>query len=259
MSIKAKISSVIQNKESSYLSAMTAYDYPSARIIDELGIDFILVGDSLGMVILGHPDTTQVTLDHMCHHISAVRNGVKNAILIGDLPINTYRSPEEAKESALKLKESGADCVKLEGGFDQILQIQSLIKEGIPVMGHIGLLPQSIHQIGGYKKRGENAKSAKKLLEEALLLEETGCFAIVLECIFPEVAREITQMLKIPTIGIGCGEKNCRGEIAVFHDIVGAFPWFIPGFVTPQGNVAKEMKSAISSWKERIEKDSNLP
>ena len=248
-----RFSEIQKLKGKRIITAITAYDYPTARLIDEIGMDFILVGDSLGMVILGHPDTTQVKIEHIIHHLVAVRNGVKKALLIGDLPIHTYDNPKKAKLSAILLREAGADCIKLEGGFGQEEKIRAILGEGIPVMGHIGMLPQSIHQIGGYKKSGKTPKDAEKLIAEAKLLEELGCFALVLECVLDEIAKKITAEVQIPTIGIGCGEKNCDGEIAVIHDIIGSFPWFVPQFVQAQGQIAKEVQIAVQKWKKQIQ------
>ena len=226
------------------ITALTAYDYPTARLLDESGIDIILVGDSLGMVVLGYEDTTQVTLAEMTHHTRAVARGVRQALLVGDLPIHTYDDAAQAVSSARALIEAGAQAVKLEGGVSHIPQIEAILAAGIPVMGHIGMLPQSVREEGGYKVKGRTQAEAEALLRDAAAVEKAGVFAVVLEIVSPETARQITNALQIPTIGIGSG-SHCDGQILVTHDLIGLFPWFTPKFVSPEARVADEIRKAV--------------
>ena len=234
------------------ISALTAYDYPTARLLDEAGVDIILVGDSLGMVVLGFPDTTHVTLDMMLHHVAAVSRGVKHALVIGDMPINTYDTPKQALTTAQALVAAGADVVKLEGGIGQVEKIKTIIAAGIPVIGHHGMLPQRVLEDGGYKKKGKTKEEFQAILEGAIALEQAGCFALVLESITPELANEITTTLSIPTIGIGCENKEhpqtCDGEIAVITDLIGSYPWFVPPFATPRADVSWEISRSVSEY-----------
>lgn len=225
------------------VTALTAYDYPTARLLDESGIDIILVGDSLGMVVLGYEDTTQVTLAEMVHHTRAVARGVKQALIVGDLPIHTYDDAAQAVASARALTEAGAQAVKLEGGASHVRQIEAILAADIPVMGHIGMLPQSVREEGGYKVKGRTQAEAEALLRDAEAVEKAGVFAVVLEIVSPETARQITSALKIPTIGIGSG-SHCDGQILVTHDLIGLFPWFTPKFVSPEARVADEIRKA---------------
>lgn len=232
------------------VTALTAYDYPTARLLDESGIDVILVGDSLGMVVLGYEDTTQVTLAEMVHHTKAVARGVKRAVLVSDLPIHTYDNPGQAVATARALMEAGAQAVKLEGGVSHAPQIEAIVAEGIPVMGHIGMLPQSVREEGGYKVKGRTQSEAEALVGDGQAVEQAGAFAVVLEIVSPEAARQITDALKIPTIGIGSGE-HCDGQILVTHDLIGLFPWFTPKFVSPEARVADEIRKAAQIFIER--------
>jgi len=225
------------------VTALTAYDYPTARLLDESGIDIILVGDSLGMVVLGYEDTTQVTLAEMVHHTRAVARGVKHALIVGDLPIHTYDDAAQAVSSARALVEAGAQAVKLEGGASHTRQIEAIVAAGMPVMGHIGMLPQSVREEGGYKVKGRTQVEAEALLRDAEAVEKAGVFAVVLEIVSPETARQITSALQIPTIGIGSG-SHCDGQILVTHDLIGLFPWFTPKFVSPEARVADEIRKA---------------
>jgi 3-methyl-2-oxobutanoate hydroxymethyltransferase len=229
------------------ITALTAYDYPTARLLDESGIDIILVGDSLGMVVLGYEDTTEVTLDEMLHHTRAAARGVKHALLVADLPINTYHTPEQALETSRQLFNAGARAVKLEGGVSHNEHIRSIVAAGIPVMGHIGMLPQSVREEGGYKVKGRTAAEADRLVQDALVVEAAGAFAVVLEIVAADTARRITGKLKIPTIGIGSGE-HCDGQILVTHDLIGLFPWFTPKFVSPEARVAEEIRKAARAF-----------
>ena len=233
-----------KKKRGERITALTAYDYPTARLLDESGIDMILVGDSLGMVVLGYEDTTRVTLEEMLHHIRATARGVKRALLIGDLPIHTYDTPVQAVASARALIEAGAQAVKLEGGVSHVPQIEAIVAEGIPFIGHIGMLPQSVREEGGYKVKGRTQSEAEALVRDGLAVEKAGAFAVVLEIVSPETARQITSALQIPTIGIGSGE-HCDGQILVTHDLIGLFPWFTPKFVSPEARVAEEIRRAV--------------
>ncbi|MDF2374604.1 MAG: 3-methyl-2-oxobutanoate hydroxymethyltransferase [Verrucomicrobiales bacterium] len=229
------------------ISAITAYDYPTARLSDEAGIQLILVGDSLGMVVAGNPDTTTVTLDHMVYHTEMVRRGVTNAVVVSDLPIHTYDDPDAALISASRLMAAGADAVKLEGGLGQIGKVKRLTLSGVPVCAHIGMLPQRVIEEGGYRKKGKLKEEADRLLEAACALEDAGAFAIVLESMVAEVAARITEAIEIPTIGIGAGTE-CDGQIRVLHDVIGGYPWFVPPFATVYGNVAEVTREAVASY-----------
>lgn len=229
------------------ITALTAYDYPTARLLDETGIDIILVGDSLGMVVLGYEDTTEVTLDNITHHTRAAARGVKRALLVSDLPIDTYDTPEQAVKSSRALLEAGAQAVKLEGGANRVPQIEAIVAAGIPFIGHIGMLPQSVREEGGYKVKGKTAAEAEALMQDAKTVERAGAFAVVLEIVKTDVAREITRALRIPTIGIGSGQ-HCDGQILVTHDLIGLFPWFTPKFVSPEASVAEEIRKAAAAF-----------
>lgn len=234
------------------LSALTAYDYPTARLLDEEGIEIILVGDSLGMVVLGFEDTTEVTLEMMVHHTQAVARAVKRALLVADLPIRTYETAAAAVENAQALVAAGAQAVKLEGGATHVAQIEAIVRAGIPVMAHIGMLPQSVRKEGGYKMKGRTEAGAARLLEDAKAVEKAGAFAVVLEIVAAETSRQITEALEIPTIGIGSGE-SCDGQILVTHDLIGLFPWFAPKFVRPEADVAAEIRKAARAFIERTQ------
>ena len=214
------------------ITALTAYDYPTARLLDESGIDIILVGDSVGMVVLGYEDTTEVTLDAIIHHTAAVARGVKRALLVADLPIHTYDTPDQALQNSRALIAAGAQAVKLEGGKSHVPQIQAIVAAGIPFMAHIGMLPQSVREEGGYKVKGKTAAEADALMEDAKAVEHAG---------------EITKTLRIPTIGIGSGQ-HCDGQILVTHDLIGLFPWFTPKFVSPEASVAEEIRKAAAAF-----------
>ena len=247
----SRVTSLGSSNRDSPISALTAYDYPTARILDENGIDLILVGDSLGMVVLGHSDTTSVTIDMMIHHTSACRPAINNAALVADLPYNSYETPEQAIASSRSLVNAGADGIKLEGGFSMIPQITAIIESGIPVIGHIGFLPQNIKSEGRYKKKGKSSDEYKRILRDAITLERAGVVAIVLESIVSDLAKEITETLKIPTRGIGSG-NHCNGEIRVIHDITGNFPWFTPPFAKPHCNIANEISCAVKKYIQSI-------
>lgn len=233
------------------ITALTAYDYPCARLCDEGGIQLILVGDSLGMMVAGCDDTTSVTLDQMVYHTRIVRRGVERAVLVADLPIDTYRDPDEALESARKLVEAGADAVKLEGGLEQLDQVRAIVEAGIPLCAHLGMLPQHVREEGGYKKKGRGEAEARSLIEAALALEKAGAFAVVLESVVARVAGEMTRTLSIPTIGIGSGNE-CDGQVRVLHDVIGAFPWFVPPFAKVHGNVAEVIRNSLRAYEAEV-------
>jgi 3-methyl-2-oxobutanoate hydroxymethyltransferase len=240
------------------LTALTAYDYPLGRLLDEAGIDIILVGDSLGMVVLGYPDTTAVTVDDIVHHTRAVARGVKRALLVADLPARSYETPAAALENARRLMAAGAHAVKLEGGACQRAQIAALVAAGIPVMGHIGMLPQHVREEGGYKIKGRSDAEIEALIADGRAVEEAGAFAVVLEIVTPAAARRVTAALAIPTIGIGSGD-GCDGQILVTHDLLGLFPWFAPKFVTPQAQLAGTIREAVARYIEATKSQAGDP
>jgi 3-methyl-2-oxobutanoate hydroxymethyltransferase len=232
---------------------VTAYDYPTALLADQAGMDMILVGDSLGMVVLGYDSTVPVTMDEMLHHCKAVRRGAKNALLVGDLPFGSYLTSTDALHNAVRLmKEAGMEAVKLEGGSEQAETIRALVRAGIPVVGHIGLTPQHVSELGGFKVQGRDAAGAQKLLEDARILEEAGCFAIVLEAIPDRLAALISRSLRIPTIGIGAG-PDCDGQVLVIHDLLGLFDRFTPKFVKKYANTAQVISAALADYKAEVE------
>ena len=233
------------------IAALTAYDYPMAKLLDEAGIPLLLVGDSLGMVVLGYPDTTHVTMAEMEHHVRAVARAKTSAIIGGDLPYHSYESVETAVADAKRLVAAGAEYVKAEGGLEILPQIKAIIAAGIPFCGHLGMLPQHVLEEGGYHIKGKLEVEHQKLLNDARALSDAGAFAIVLELVTPPVAKEISQSLSIPTIGIGSG-PDCDGQILVTPDLTGSFPWFTPRFVKPKANCAAATKSAVAAWKSSL-------
>lgn len=237
------------------LAVLTGYDYPAGRLLDEAGIDMILVGDSLGMVVHGLPDTTGVTLEMMVMHTAAVCRGARRAPVIADLPYATYRTPAEAVASARRLMDCGAACVKLEGGVAVIPQVRAIIEAGIPFVGHIGMLPQSVKEEGGYKKKGKTAEQAETLQADAQALDEAGACAIVLESMVPEVAARITRSVKATTIGIGAGTET-DGQVLVTPDILGSFPWFRPPFAKVRADVAGETLRAVREYIAEVQSSS---
>jgi len=245
--------------EGKKLSMLTAYDYSMAKIIDESGINGILIGDSLGMVIKGDEDTLSVTMDEVIYHTKAVKKGAKNALIVSDMPFLSYHvSVEQAVLNAGRLvKEGGANAVKLEGGANVLAQVKAIVDAQIPVMGHLGLTPQSVNAFGGFKVQGKNELAAKKLIEDAVLLEKAGAFSIVLEGIPEKVAELITNSVSIPTIGIGAG-KNCDGQILVYQDMLGMFDDFIPKFVKQYANIGTVMREAIGSYVKEVQ-DGTFP
>ncbi|HOM25545.1 MAG TPA: 3-methyl-2-oxobutanoate hydroxymethyltransferase [Thermosynergistes sp.] len=241
------------------ISMITAYDYPSARFVDKAGIEIILVGDSLAMTVMGLDSTVPVTMEEMVHHTKAVVRGVENAMVIGDLPFGSYnQSKEQAIANATRLmKEGGCDAVKLEGGVEMAEITKAIVDAGIPVMGHIGLTPQTISKLGGFKVQGKGAQEAEKLLKGALALQEAGIFSIVLECVPEEVGRLVTEKLSIPTIGIG-GGRYCDGQVLVFHDTLGLFEKFLPKFVKRYRNLGEEIVKALEEYKQEV-KEGKFP
>lgn len=236
------------------ITVLTAYDYPTALSIDQAGLDSILVGDSLGMVVLGYANTLPVTMDDMLHHCRAVARGAQYALLIGDMPFMSYQvSVEQAVRNAGRfLQEGGMDCVKLEGGRERAAATEAIVGAGIPVMGHLGLTPQSVQQLGGFRPQGRDAQAAQRLLEDALRLQDAGCFSIVLESVPARLAELISQRLEIPTIGIGAG-VGCDGQVLVTHDLLGLFDRFTPRFVKKYADLHGEMKRAFSAYKDEVE------
>ncbi|MEJ2552124.1 MAG: 3-methyl-2-oxobutanoate hydroxymethyltransferase [Anaerolineales bacterium] len=236
------------------ISVLTAYDYATALAVDLAEIDAILVGDSLGMVVLGYENTLPVTMDDMLHHCKAVARGATHALLIGDMPFMSYQvSVEEAVRNAGRfIKEAGMDSVKLEGGRERVPAIEAIVSAGIPVQGHLGLTPQSVHQFGGYRAQGKSAQAAKRLLDDALLLQEAGCFSIVFETIPARLGRLISKRLEIPTIGIGAG-AGCDGQVLVSHDVLGLFERFTPRFVKQYADFHSEMVKAFADYKADVE------
>jgi 3-methyl-2-oxobutanoate hydroxymethyltransferase len=230
------------------IAALTSYDYPMTRLLDECGVPLLLVGDSLGMVVLGYPDTTHVTLEEMEHHVRAAARAEPNGLLVADLPYRSYDTPEQALANARRLVAAGAEAVKAEGGRSIAAQVSAIHDAGIPFIGHLGMLPQHVLEEGGYHKKGRSDAEHQGLIDDAHALVEAGAFAIVLELVISEVAAELTKLLPIPTIGIGSG-PGCDGQILVTHDLFGTFPWFTPKFVKKQLNAAEQMRSIVAEWK----------
>jgi 3-methyl-2-oxobutanoate hydroxymethyltransferase len=235
------------------ITMLTAYDYTGAVLVDAAGIDVILVGDSLGMVIMGLDSTVPVTMEEMLHHCRAVARGAKYAHLVGDMPFMSYQADlaEAIRNAARFLKEGGMDSVKLEGGREMVGTIQAIVDAGIPVMGHIGLTPQSVSKLGGYRVQGKTAESARTLLKNALALQAAGCYALVLEAVPAPVAEVITERLKIPTIGIGAG-AGCDGQVLVYHDLLGLFDRLQPRFVKEYARLRVTIQEALESYREDV-------
>jgi 3-methyl-2-oxobutanoate hydroxymethyltransferase len=231
------------------IGMITAYDYPSAKVADAAGSDIILVGDSLGMVILGYPDTLSVTVDDMVHHTRAAARGTSRALVVGDMPYLSYHvSVEESVRNAGRFVQAGAQAIKVEGGkASRIRAVEAILDAEIPVMGHIGLTPQSVNAIGGFKLQGKNLDDARRLVDEALALDQAGCFSIVLECVPSELAAMITERVSVPTIGIGAG-PSCDGQVLVFHDLLGFYDGHTPKFVRRYANIADDMRTAIEHY-----------
>ena len=255
MSQKVSILDLQRKKaEKQPITMLTAYDYPGATLVDEAGIDIILVGDSLAMTVLGHPNTVSVTVDEMLHHCKAVARGAKRAFLVGDMPFMSYQTgPIEAVRNAGRfLKEAGMDAVKLEGGREVVEVTQAITRAGIPVMGHVGLTPQTATKLGGFKVQAKTAAAAERMLEDALMLQEAGCFALVLEAVPASIAEAVTHKVNIPTIGIGAG-PDCDGQVLVFHDVLGLFDRFIPKFVKQYATLRQPIIEALQTYKAEVE------
>ena len=254
--LKKKTINFIQQKKEHHepISMLTAYDYPTALLMDQVGIDMILVGDSLGMVVLGYENTLPVTMDEMLHHCRAVARGTHQALLIGDMPFMSYQvSPADAVRNAGRfLQEGMMDAIKLEGGSERSEAVRTIVGAGIPVMGHLGLTPQSVHQMGGFRPQAKNASAAKKLLEDALILQDAGIFSLVLESIPGKLAELVTQSLDIPTIGIGAG-LGCDGQVLVTHDLLGLFDRFTPKFVKRYVDLHTIMQDAFIQYRSDVE------
>lgn len=237
------------------ISMLTAYDYPTALAIDRAGVDVILVGDSLAMVVLGYPNTLPVTMDEMLHHCRAVARGAQYALLVGDMPFMSYQVTvtEAVRNAGRFLQEAGMDAIKLEGGRERCETIEAIVSAGIPVMGHLGLTPQSVNQLGGFRPQGLDVSAARRLIEDALLLQQAGCFSLVLESIPARLAELISKRLDIPTIGIGAG-PGCDGQVLVTHDLLGLFDRFTPRFVKQYAQLHAEMERAFSAFKNEVER-----
>ena len=235
------------------ITMLTAYEYTAAKLVDQTDLDMILVGDSLGMVMLGYTGTTQVTMEEMLHHCKAVARGASSAFLVGDLPFLSYLADdaEAVRNAGRFLKEAGMDCVKVEGGREIADTVRAIVRAGIPVMGHIGLTPQTVSQLGGYRIQGKTAVAAQSLLEDALALQEAGCFSIVLEAIPATVATHISQQLTVPTIGIGAG-NGCDGQVLVYHDMLGLYDGLKPRFVKEFGAVGEAVVTAVEAYNREV-------
>ncbi len=235
------------------IAMITAYDYPTAKVVDAAGIEIILVGDSLGMVVLGYDSTVPVTVNDILHHTKAVTRGTDKALVVADLPFLSYHGPleETLKSSARLMQEGGARAVKLEGGREVCPTIEKLVAAGVPVMGHIGLTPQSVHQLGGYKVQGKDVESAQRLIADAQAVEEAGVFALVLECIPAALAQKITESVNVPTIGIGAG-PHCDGQVLVFHDLVGFGSDLNPKFVKQYAQADQQLIQAVKHYVQEV-------
>lgn len=235
------------------IAMLTAYDYVTAKIVDRAGVPLILVGDSLGMVVMGYESTIPVTMEDMLHHTKAVVRGAKRAIVVGDMPFMTYQiSADQALQNAARfIQEGGAQAIKLEGGVGVAEKVRRIVECGIPVMGHIGLTPQSIHQFGGFKVQGKTPRAAKRLIEDARALEEAGAFAVVLETVPVQVTASITESISIPTIGIGAGAK-CDGQVQVINDILGSFTDFVPKHAKQYARLADIMANAVAEYHKEV-------
>ncbi|MEW6570082.1 MAG: 3-methyl-2-oxobutanoate hydroxymethyltransferase [Nitrospirota bacterium] len=242
--------------EKKKITLLTAYDYPFAKIVDEAGIDAIIVGDSVGMVVQGLDNTLPVSMDEMVYHTKIVSRAVTDAMVIGDLPFMSYQASvaEGVRNAGRFIKEAGASAIKIEGGAEVAEHIRAMTKSDIPVMAHIGLTPQSIHRMGGYKVQGKTEESAKRLLEEAHIAEDAGAFSLLLEAIPLGLAKTITEGLSIPTIGIGAG-PHCDGQVLVLHDVLGLFERFLPKFAKRYVNLKEQALIAIKAYKEEVENE----
>lgn len=245
-----------KKRDGEKISALTAYDYPIAKIVDQSGVDLILVGDSLGMVVLGYENTIPVTMDEMIHHTKAVTRAVKRAFVVGDMPYFSFHLTEEETitNASRFLKEAGANAVKIEGASEKRLGlIKAMVEAEIPVMGHVGLTPQSIQHLGKFRVEGKNEKDAQNILEDALNLQKAGVFAVILECIPMELAQIVTKKLDVPTIGIGAG-PHCDGQILVFHDLVGFLNGYLPKFVKRYVHLHEVLSQAVGDYCKDVQK-----
>jgi 3-methyl-2-oxobutanoate hydroxymethyltransferase len=233
------------------IASLTAYDFPMTRLLDEAGLPLILVGDSLGMVVLGFPDTTSVTMEDMEHHVRAAARAKPMALLAADLPFGSYETPAQAAQNAQRLVRAGAEAVKAEGGRAILDQVKAIIGSGIPFLGHLGMLPQHVREDGGYRVKGRSEDERERLLDDARALADAGAFAIVLELVAAPVARELTRQLPVPTIGIGSG-PDCDGQILVTPDLLGMLPWFSLKHVKPKLNAAEQIREVVIDWKNAL-------
>jgi 3-methyl-2-oxobutanoate hydroxymethyltransferase len=246
----------LRAKKGARLAMLTAYDYPTAKLVAEAGVDLILVGDSLGMVVLGYDSTVPVTVDEMVHHTRATRRGAPEAFVVADLPFLSYGTAEQALTAASRLmKDAGADSVKLEGGAEMAPIIEALVRAGVPVMGHVGLTPQTASALGGYKLQGKDEANARRILDGAIALERAGCWGVVLELVPGPLARLITERIGIPTIGIGAG-PHCDGQVLVFHDLVGLFSGFTPTFVKRYTEAGTAIRDAVARYAAEVREGS---
>ncbi len=255
MSNKVSILDLQHKKvENRPITMLTAYDYPGAKLVDEAGVDMILVGDSLAMTVLGHPNTVAVTMDEMLHHCRAVARGAQRAFLVGDMPFMSYQidRAEAVRNAGRFLKEAGMDAVKLEGGREVLDTVRAIVSAGIPVMGHLGLTPQTATKLGGFKVQAKTAAAARRLREDALALQEAGCFSLVLEAVPAPVAEAVSRQLQIPTIGIGAG-AGCDGQVLVFHDVLGLFDEFVPKFVKQYAKLRQPILDAFKTYIAEVE------
>lgn len=235
------------------ITMVTAYDYPTGLLVDQAGIDIVLVGDSLAMVVLGHENTVQVTMDEMLHHCRAVARGARYPLLVGDMPFMSYQvhRREAIRNAGRFLKEGHMDVVKLEGGLEMAETVEAIVNAGIPVMGHIGLTPQTISKLGGFRVQGKSVEAAKKLVEDAQALEDAGAFAIILEAVPDRLAALITERVRVPTIGIGAG-PHCDGQVLVLHDMIGLFDRFTPKFVKRYANIFPTVVEALNQYRQEV-------
>jgi 3-methyl-2-oxobutanoate hydroxymethyltransferase len=238
---------------------LTAYDYPTARLLDEAGIDILLIGDSVGNTVLGYENTLPVTMEEMLHHTAAVSRGAEQAMVVADMPFLSYQTTiaDAVWNAGLFIKESGAHAVKLEGGRERADAVRAMVETGIPVMGHLGLTPQSVNQFGGFRVQGKTGDAARRLMEDAVILEEAGAFSIVLECIPADVAEDITNNLKIPTLSCGAG-PHCSGQVMVIHDMLGCTGKKVPKFVKQYANLHDIIIEALKTFKKEVQ-DGTFP
>ena len=249
---KVTVEAIRRRKGGKKIVSLTAYDFPTARIADEVGVDLILIGDSLGMVMLGYENTLPVTMQEMIHHTKAVARAKPRALVVADMPYRSYESVAQALRNARQFLHAGAEAVKLEGGSPDICaRVRALVRAGIPVLGHIGLIPQSIKKLGGYRVQGKTPAEARRLLAEAKNLEKAGVFAIVIECVPAKLASRITHHVSVPTIGIGAGPK-CDGQILVSHDLLGFGTWGIPKHAKRYANLAEEIRRAFTAYRDDV-------